>query len=1047
MVKGLWGRLREVQRTLGEFRFTDRINQEEAASTNKGPEDWYETAGELKKIGEAIMEGIGDNMLHRYVPRQWPSDSFENWVERVIRCWEWQRRYAFRRWKPGDQDNWDWVKNVESSKFKHPRKSHNPPIMEGGRSENVYELDEETAKETTGMLSTVRGDEHPRQRGKSPTGQANKGEGQLQTQGKRRDREGRQADGLGEIERRQAEVESETIGDKNEWCNEYGQGVSSEVEADQRDTSKLRVMVYNVGGLHSYKINDIVRLMKNNKVDYVALLDVRMEQYHIDRLDRQLQKRMGAVYKVMGKGLKWQEGRANVGGQIIIFRRDVCKGVKITFDDEVGGMAMADMKVGEVAMRILSVYWPIKNEREGTMWQTLGGGECIPQLKSTGQMRIQQALDQGRTVLYMGDFNSDLEKNDRYKLREHIAECGLMHTAEDLTLVSYVGAVPPDKLNEVLKKGGAGASRIDHIFHKGVGIKRHAARPMRISKLQSDHLPMCAVLHIEGDINRGNIIRQELDMDIDMKNKGLVETIRKKFSEMERPCGTAEEQLQKTAEMSVAIVRALQKKRKGWRDGWSPTMMVLQCALRMMVHCRRCIYSKSEQYQWTERTFPDKRREAFRSWARTVRKIATVRGALNQDQLNMWLGEEEFHWIALRRMNRSEFIVKVDDHIREARRQLHGKNRKRLRLEMHDAVARREENRIAGQLATVLTSMLGPYRKQRKRFSLEYVRVGEQVITDAEVAHYTISNSCEKWFATPEYVRDKTIGHVNATGEELCVTWEQFEEQHREDGIPLHVLQNIWRSAGIKVARQEQYKEVPTWEEFMSSIRTCKANSAAGMSGLSYNMIKLWPEHICRGVYEALKYTWENGITPKQWKEKWLVPIPKVEDPEIGELRPLVLIDAIRKIWMRVFAWRLQQEWRKARVLQENQHGCIKGKSTDTATMVMINAMETAKEFCTKLFMSSWDMKKAFDSVSKALCIYALVRLGVPEEMARYIVEMDVGGGDRGAYAVCITTKEEGQKDGRLKLCGRKRDRTRRCSIAINLDSSIRYAIMCASHS
>ena len=51
--------------------------------------------------------------------------------------------------------------------------------------------------------------------------------------------------------------------------------------------------------------------------------------------------------------------------------------------------------------------------------------------------------------------------------------------------------------------------------------------------------------------------------------------------------------------------------------------------------------------------------------------------------------------------------------------------------------------------------------------------------------------------------------------------------------------------------------------------------------------------------------------------------------------------------------------------------------------------METAKEMQCDLYMSSWDIKRAFDRVPKQLLIFAWVRLGVPPDVAECLVNID----------------------------------------------------------
>ncbi len=84
----------------------------------------------------------------------------------------------------------------------------------------------------------------------------------------------------------------------------------------------------------------------------------------------------------------------------------------------------------------------------------------------------------------------------------------------------------------------------------------------------------------------------------------------------------------------------------------------------------------------------------------------------------------------------------------------------------------------------------------------------------------------------------------------------------------------------------------------MNYVDRLDSNSAPGASGLSYAMIKLWPESYLRRAYECLKAAWLDKTILPGWSTKILAPIPKKPDPSIDDLRPLMLIEVTRKIWM-----------------------------------------------------------------------------------------------------------------------------------------------------
>ncbi len=81
-----------------------------------------------------------------------------------------------------------------------------------------------------------------------------------------------------------------------------------------------------------------------------------------------------------------------------------------------------------------------------------------------------------------------------------------------------------------------------------------------------------------------------------------------------------------------------------------------------------------------------------------------------------------------------------------------------------------------------------------------------------------------------------------------------------------------------------------------------------------------------------------------------------------------------------------------SREIDEEQHGFMGGKGSHKAIPILINCMEAARDFKTDMYLSSWDIKRAFDSVGPEFMIQALRRLHVPEEIANNLVGIDKTG-------------------------------------------------------
>jgi len=91
-----------------------------------------------------------------------------------------------------------------------------------------------------------------------------------------------------------------------------------------------------------------------------------------------------------------------------------------------------------------------------------------------------------------------------------------------------------------------------------------------------------------------------------------------------------------------------------------------------------------------------------------------------------------------------------------------------------------------------------------------------------------------------------------------------------------------------------------------------------------------------------------------------------------------MLIEATRKIWAGIFLSRIQAFLDDNKLLHPSQHGASRGAGTDTAAPILINALETAREWGSSVYISSWDVKRAFDSISREYQVAALVRVGIP---------------------------------------------------------------------
>ena len=152
-----------------------------------------------------------------------------------------------------------------------------------------------------------------------------------------------------------------------------------------------------------------------------------------------------------------------------------------------------------------------------------------------------------------------------------------------------------------------------------------------------------------------------------------------------------------------------------------------------------------------------------------------------------------------------------------------------------------------------------------------------------------------------------------------------FVQQYSHLGIPADLLSLLWRASRPRTPPEglvDALSRPPSREEFEEAIRHAPKDSAAGMSGLSYNMVRCWPKHFIDAAFSALDTLWDSSVVPSQWRWRWLIPIPKVPNPSLTDLRPLCLNEALRKLWFSAIIRRLQSFWATGGI-RPTQHGFV----------------------------------------------------------------------------------------------------------------------------
>jgi len=225
--------------------------------------------------------------------------------------------------------------------------------------------------------------------------------------------------------------------------------------------------------------------------------------------------------------------------------------------------------------------------------------------------------------------------------------------------------------------------------------------------------------------------------------------------------------------------------------------------------------------------------------------------------------------------------------------------------------------------------------------------------------------------------------------------------------IPTDTAHVIWRglnSTSISQIDQDCIKhrvhadltlslqDPPTLLDLITAIKKLPSASAGGMSGLTYNQLKIWPESILSAAHQALSLIWKERRQTDFFKFKWLVPLSKLKEdgtPTLLQLRPIMLIETLRKLWVQLLIKRIRRTLEIQGALSNSQFGFRAKRSTTQPLLQFSSALEQVAEIGGVMAGSTWDVVRAFDSIAKPLLFLALIRIGIPDSWAEFLINLD----------------------------------------------------------
>ena len=178
-----------------------------------------------------------------------------------------------------------------------------------------------------------------------------------------------------------------------------------------------------------------------------------------------------------------------------------------------------------------------------------------------------------------------------------------------------------------------------------------------------------------------------------------------------------------------------------------------------------------------------------------------------------------------------------------------------------------------------------------------------------------------------------------------------------------------------------------TKAELEGALRKSKHGKAPGRDGVTQEMLLHMGPRARTLMLRLFNRTWESGTTPTAWRTAVVVPIlkkgKKASDP--ASYRPISLVSTISKTMERMVNGRLYYYMEDGNMLDENQAGFRRHRSTVDQlvlfTQSVINAWQH-NEHTVAVFV---DLKNAYDKVWRAGLLLKLQRYGINGRMYNWL--------------------------------------------------------------
>ena len=781
-----------------------------------------------------------------------------------------------------------------------------------------------------------------------------------------------------------------SLHDRTLYLDQVADSLCPPKNSHRPSPTTLSLLTYNVGGRNDIKLRSTLQLILKSETDIVAIHDIGVAGSSAASYKRQIHSLLPPGYTVfIFPSIMHSTTRKILGGMLLILSRRLTS-VSVRQLLPLGALVQLQCSFGRTRITALCTYVPYNNSDDGSLLSRLSETLNIPKptvlptLHKTINSSVRTAITENHSIILAGDFNASLHHNVPSAMAYLNDKLGLRHAATPTELTQ------PSYENGPLGTKARVQKRIDYILYRG------ALRPLWCQCITSelflnDHKPVMACFDLllqsvphEPLLTKAGIARFSYK-NVPSRNSLITLNAQLHLYPDLPPSQRLAAITHDTVSNAASLTHVRPSTRGGRVSWWSPVTAALVLARKNLILIMRHVCGYRHYTKWTPTNFGSKLLAIRNQWIKDLHKIAKYIPEQLQALLNATTYGPTF-WT-------NKCLIQLAIELPIALTAVRQLSTSKLRQQRADDYRRfRHQREYLYQIHQLGSCIQTVFKKYKKCYLMEDLyHEGVRSTSPGRIHEIITRMFRDTWFNTPKAY--SSVDWVHVTSSETA-----FQQRALSLKIPHDISSILWKSTSKRpdstpnlALFQSSVMSTPSFDDFVREIKNGSADSAGGPSGLTYGMMKTWPAQVQRAVYDALAANWTTKEIPDDWKWRWLLPIPKAEDPTLKQLRPLSLMEVLRKLWSKLFVRRITDHLYTSGCMNPNQHGG-KGKGTDSAVLEFLATLETAKELNSELFLSSWDLSRAFDCVARELLIFSFVRMGIPPGLAQYLVNIDAEG-------------------------------------------------------